>query len=413
MAQSTHRTSCILCDSRQVEIAVPIKASPIADAYIPADRTADPQPLFPLDLYLCRTCGHVQLMDVVNPDVLFADYIYRSSSSASLVEHFRQYAADLVQRFSPADSGLAFDIGSNDGTFLKLLKEHGLRVLGVDPATSIAREATANGTPTVNGFFTSTLARTLRAEHGAATFVSANNVFAHSETLPDMADGVREMLAPNGIFIFEVSYLADIVEKRLFDTVYHEHLSYHSVKPLDRFLTRHGLQLIDILRMGSKGGSLRVFAQLAGGPHRRAAIVEQLLAEETAAGLDQPEIFAQLAASLEATKTELHELLGSFRAKKEAVVGFGASATVTTLIFNFELGQFLGHLVDDNALRHGLFSPGLHLPVRPSASLRDEQPENIVVLAWQYAKPIMAKHAGYRPDGRFILPMPEVRVVNA
>lgn len=412
MSSSTQRTSCILCDSAQLEIALPIKPSPIADAYIPADRLAVPQPVFPLDLHLCRSCGHVQLREVVNPMVLFADYIYRTSASASLVEHFRKYVDDLLTRFTAPDAGLAFDIGSNDGTFLRLLKARGLRVLGVDPASGIAQEATESGIPTVNGFFTSTLARTLRGEHGPAMFVSANNVFAHSEHLADMADGVREMLAPDGIFVFEVSYLADIVDKRLFDTVYHEHLSYHSVKPLDSFLARHGLELVDVVRIASKGGSIRCFAQRSGGPHQRAAIVDELIAQEEATGLGQPGIFAKLTASLAATKAEVHELLESFRANNERIVGFGASATVTTLVFNFELGRFLNHLVDDNEARHGLFSPGLHLPVRPAASLRDERPENVVILAWQYATPILAKHSGYRPDGRFILPMPDVRTVT-
>ena len=409
-----HRTSCRLCDSPQVEIAVPINPSPIADAYLPPERASEPQPSYPLDLYLCRRCGHVQLLDVVDPDVLFGDYIYSSSASPSLVDYFRRYADEVVERIGPAPAGLAVDIGSNDGTVLRFFKQKGLRVLGVDPAARIAACATAAGVETIPAFFTSALARDIRAGRGPAAIVTANNVFAHSDNLPDMADGVRELLAPEGVFVFEVSYLVDIIEKYLFDTVFHEHLCFHSVKPLTAFLSRHGLDLFDIARTSSKGGSIRGYAQLAGGRRRTSANVSDLLALESRMGLDRGEAFAEYAAKLAAIKIALHRILEPIRADERTIAGYGASATVTTLIHHFELGPYLSYLIDDNPARHGLVSPGLHLPVVPPSRLDERPPDAVVVLAWQYAEPIMKKRSGYADrGGRFVLPLPDVRVLPA
>jgi SAM-dependent methyltransferase len=354
------------------------------------------------------------MLDVVDPETLFRDYIYNTGASSSLVEHFRRYADELIARFGLSPGSLAVDIGSNDGTFLRFLKAKGLRVLGIDPAEAVAARATASGVETVPAFFTSTLGRELRSRHGAAALVTANNVFAHSDHLADMADGVRELLSPDGVFVFEVSYLVDIIDKRLFDTVFHEHLCFHSIKPLTAFLARHGLELFDVTRIPSKGGSLRAFAQRTGAARGVAPVVGELVQLESMMGLDRPAIFAEYTGTLEATKRDLHELLGSIKASGATVAGFGASATVTTLIYHFELGPFLDYLVDDNEARHGLYSPGLHLPVRPSSMLHDEKPDAVVVLAWQYADPIMAKHRAYvEQGGTFVVPLPEVKVVRS
>lgn len=408
-----HRTSCRLCESPQVELAVPIKASPIADVYLPAHRANETQELYPLDLYLCRTCGHVQLLDVVNPEILFGDYIYHTSASASLVEHFHRYADELHDRFLKSSSGLAVDIGSNDGTLLRFLKEKGAKVLGIDPATSIAEEATRSGVETLPIFFNSELARKLKKERGAATCITANNVFAHSDSLPDMADGIRELLAPDGVFTFEVSYLVDIIEKLLFDTVYHEHLCYHSIKPLRSFFAHHGLDLFDVTRLSNKGGSIRGYVQLAGGGSRpKAPIIDKLLALEEKMGLDSPNLFKDYTAKITGIKADLRGLLKELKNSGKTIAGYGASATATTLIYNFELGPYLSYLADDNPTRHGVVSPGLHLLVVPSKALYEKKPDYVVILAWQYAEPILKRNHAYREQGgHFILPLPQVKIL--
>ena len=380
---------------------------------MPADRLSEAQLSFPLDLYLCLECGHVQLLDVVDPDLLFGNYIYTTSISLGLVEHFRRYAEEVAQKFSLAGNSLALDIGSNDGTLLKFFKEKGLRVLGIDPAVRIAQQATEAGIETIPAFFTRELAMKIRNSHGQAALITANNVFAHSDNLPDMADGIRELLAGDGIFVFEVSYLVDIIEKLLFDTVYHEHLCYHSIKPLDHFFRAHDLELIDVHRMGSKGGSIRAFVQRRGGPRPVQPIVSELLALEAKMGLDKPDIFARFSEKLDRIKGELHELLGRLKQEKKTIAGYGASATVTTLLYKFELGKHLDFVVDDNVSRHGMFSPGQHLPVYPPQALQERGAHYAVILAWQYAEPILKKNEAFmQQGGRFIVPLPTVRVIG-
>lgn len=413
MKTSTQRRTCRLCDSTKLDLAVPIKPSPVADAYVPADRLREPQELYPLDLYLCADCGHVQLLEVVDPGILFGHYIYTTSLSLGLVEHFRGYADQILARFTFPQNSLAVDIGSNDGTLLRFFKARGLRVVGIDPAVEIAKRATLDGVPTIPAFFDLALARRLRRENGPAAIVTANNVFAHSDNLPEMAEGIRELLADDGVFIFEVSYLADILQKKLFDTVYHEHLCYHSVKPLAGFFARHGLEFIDIERLPNKGGSLRGLVQRQGGPRRIMPAVATLQREEESLGLMKLDIFKNFSADLERVKNELLHVLRQLKSDHQKIAGFGASATVTTLVYNFELGPFLSFLVDDNVSRHGLFSPGHHLPVLPAAALRGQNAGHAIVLAWQYAGPILKKHQDFTANGgRFILPLPEVKIIN-
>lgn len=411
IAASYHRNNhCRLCLVTSLRQVLPLEPSPIADAYVPAARMKESQPRFPMDLYQCDGCGHVQLLDVVSADALFKDYIYNTSDSASLVEHFRRYVETLATRFAPKLGQLAVDIGSNDGTVLRFWKERGLQVCGIDPAEQIAREATAKGLPTRCAYFDESLGRVIRAESGPAAFVTANNVFAHADDLPGILDGVRELLADDGVFVFEVSYLVDIIEKGLFDTVYHEHLCYHSIGPLQKFFQAHGMALFDVERIASKGGSIRVFAQKQSGRQPVAAIVGELIELERTMALDAGTPFVSLVRRLAENKANLHAVLTEVRRNGGRVAGFGASATVTTLLTHFELAPLLDYLIDDNPKRSGLYSPHFHIPVLSSQMLHERPPECVVILAWQYAKVITLKHQDFAHGGRFfLLPMPNVQ----
>ena len=407
-----HRDNCRLCGSREVELVVPLGPTPVADDYVTAARRDELQPTFPLDLYLCRACGHVQLLDVVDPNILFGNYVYVTAISTSLVAHFSAYADDILRRTNAPVGTLVVDIGSNDGTFLRFFQQRGWRVLGVDAAPAIAWQATESGIQTVTGFFTPTLARAMRRDHGPAAIVTANNVFAHADDLGGMADGIRELLAPDGVFVFEVSYLVDIVEKLLFDTVYHEHLCYHSVKPLQSFLARHGMELIEIERISMKGGSLRGTAQLAGGPRPVLPSVAEHIALERRLNFDRAETFRAFAAKIDGVKAQVLGLLAQLKAQGKTVAGYGASATCTTLLYHFDLGDKLSFVADDNSRKHGTFSPGRHLPVLPAQALYDRQPDYVVILAWVYAPAILKKHQAFlNQGGHFIVPMPSPEVI--
>lgn len=407
-----HRDTCRLCNSKNVELVLPIKPSALADSYIPAAQLNAPQPRYPLDTFLCRNCGHVQLLDVVDPRILFSHYLYVTSVSLGLLEHFHRYADDIVRQLHPESGALVIDIGSNEGALLKNFKEHGLRVLGVDAAQNIAALANAAGIETIADFFTADLARKIKKTHGPTAIVTANNVFAHSDVLPDMVDGICELLAPDGVFVFEVVYLLDLVQQLTFDTIYHEHLSHHSVKPFQSFFRRHGMELFHIERIHTKGGSIRGFAQLLNGPCPISPSVAELIALEAKIGLQEPKIFHDLNNQLDGLKHDLRKMLRDLKKENKCIAGYGASATVTTLLHHFEIAEFIDFIVDDDRRRQGLFSPGFHIPVLPATALAEKKPDYVVILAWQYAEPIMKKNQSYlRQGGHFILPMPALKVV--
>jgi len=405
------RHSCRLCEGSDLTLVLQLTPTPPVDAYVPAAKVHETQEVYPLDLFLCRSCGHVQLLDVVHPDLLFGNYIYETSSSPGLVEHFREYARDVLPLAGEPRDALVVEIGSNDGTLLRFFREGGMRVLGVDPAREIAERANELGLETLSSFFTCGLAREIRPQYGAATLVCANNVFAHADNLADMADGVRHLLAPDGLFVFEVSYILDMIENMVFDFIYHEHLCHHSVKPLRTFLSRHGMELLDVQRIPEKGGSLRGVAQLAGGPRKPSLTVEELITLEESRGLDRPEIFESWARKIATTQRQITALLDELKREGKNGAGYGASATTTVLLYHFHLADYLGYIVDDNSSRQNLFSPGHHIPVVSPQAIYERKPDYLVILAWRFAGMIMSRHTTYlRQGGKFIVPLPKVEM---
>jgi SAM-dependent methyltransferase len=384
------------------------------DAYVTQAQLKEKQEVFPIDLYLCGACGHGQLLDVVSPKLLFGNYIYTTSSSPGLVEYFRGYADDVMTRLQLPPGAAALDIGSNDGTLLSNFKRKGLRVLGVDPAQEIANTATRNGLETLAEFFNSKTAANIRDSKGAMDLITANNVFAHSDTLGDMAEGVRLLLNKDGVFVFEVSYLLDMVEKMIFDFIYHEHLSHHSVKPLQTFLRRHGLNLFAVQRTASKGGSIRCFAELADGRRAMDPSVTELIKQEEQYGLYDLTTYQAYAGRIDSVKNRLRKELAELKAKGKLVAGYGAAATSTVLIYHFGLGDSLSYIIDDNPERQNRYSPGHHIPIVSSSTLKERKPDSVVILVWRFAEMIIARNQDYlRDGGRFIVPLPDFRVVTA
>ncbi|MDP1571579.1 MAG: class I SAM-dependent methyltransferase [Vicinamibacterales bacterium] len=405
------RTTCRMCGSPRLDIVMRCEPTPCGDHYLPAARAGEVQPCYPMDVAICLDCALVQLPDVVNPELLYREYIYNTSISLGLSEHFDRYAARLADWTGAAPGSLVLDIGSNDGTLLRSFKARGFAVLGVDPARDQARRANAAGVPTENAFFTEALARELRTARGAAAIVTANNVFANVDDLPDLVAGIRAMLAPDGVFTFETGYVVDLVRHSVIDNFYHEHLSYFSVLPLERFFQAAGMELIDVEHVETKGGSLRGMVQLAGGPRRaNREAIDRMAAAERDGGFDRPDTYRAFAARMDEVRRDLRQRLLEAKARGETIAGYGASVGVTTLLYYWGLDEVLSYLVDDNPARHGLLTPGHQLPVLPSTVLAERRPDWVVLLAWRYADPIMRRHEAYRQaGGRFLIPLPAVR----
>jgi SAM-dependent methyltransferase len=408
-----HRDNCRLCTSSDLTKVLTIPATPPANAFVPAEQLDQTQQTFPLDLWYCGACGHLQLLDVVDPAVLFENYVYVSGTSPAFVKHFRGYAEHIIQSFDLKPGGLVVDIGSNDGTLLAQFKDLGLEVLGIDPAKDISAAATASGIETLNKFFDSSLAEDIRQSHGTAQCVTANNVFAHIDDLAEIVKGIRLMLAPDGVFAFEVSYRLDVLEDTLFDTIYHEHLDYHAVKPLQAFFDANDMTLIDVERVSTHGGSLRGFAQRSDGARSVEASVAELVAVEEAAGLYQLKRYEEFSGQIDKLGTDLRALLDDIKAQGKTVAGFGAPAKATTLMYRFGLDQSdIAYIVDDSPLKQGLYSPGLHIPVVPKEHMDKEPVDYLLILAWNFADPIIRNNQQVLENGgHFIVPVPDLKVI--
>jgi SAM-dependent methyltransferase len=408
------REACRLCGSARLAHAFSLTPTPPANAFVSAAELDVAQPVYPLDLYFCEDCTHLQLVNIVDPKLLFEHYVYVSGTSPSFVRHFEEYS-DFVERLAgPLKDALVVDIGSNDGTLLTAFRaRHGARILGVDPARNLAQAANAAGIETLPEFFTPALAGKIAAERGKAKAIMANNVFAHIDDLAGVADGVRALLADDGVFVFEVSYLLDVLEHTLFDTIYHEHLSYHAVRPLLPFLERHGLELIEAIRVPTHGGSLRAVAQLRSGPRPRGRSVADALALEQQRGLGKLDTYVAFARQIDEVGVRLRVLLDQLRGEGKSIAGFGAPAKATTLMYHFRIGpDVIDFIVDDSPLKQGLYTPGMHVPVVASDAIEQRKPNHLLILAWNFAQPIMAKNALFRQNGgRFIVPLPQIEVI--
>lgn len=407
------RHDCRLCGSTELSLVLQLEPTPLANALISKSQLGDPQTVFPLDVFLCDDCKHLQLLDVIDRRVLYEHYVYVSGTSPVFVEHFRHYADSLLARYTAKQDILVVDIGSNDGTLLAFFKQAGCQVLGVDPAVEIAADANNRGIPTIVDFFSPKLAAQIVEKHGTASIVTANNLFAHLDDLSAFLQGIRALIGHDGVFAFEVSYLGDVIEKTLFDTIYHEHLDYHSVGPLVRLFETHGLELIDASRIDTHGGSLRAIVQAAGGPHQIAPSVAKLVEEEDRIGLNKADTYVEFASRIESIGQELRSVLKRIKAEGKSIAGYGAPAKATTLMYHFGIGpDVVDYIVDDSPWKQSLYSPGLHIPIVPSSFITETRPDYILILAWNFASSIIQRNSEFQATGgRFIIPLPDVKLV--
>lgn len=416
------RKDCRLCRSKELNLVLQLEDSPPANEFVTKSEINEIQDKFPLQLWECQKCGHIQLPVVVDPNRLFRNYVYVAGTSPVFVNHFKQYAATMIDKLRMQPGDLVVDIGSNDGTLLRCFKEAGMKVLGVDPARKIAEEATLSGIQTIPEFFTQKLAREIRRTYGHAKLITANNVFAHADDLGDIVLGVQYLLEDSGAFIFEVQYLVDLVEKTLFDMIYHEHTSYHHLAPLLKFLSDYGMYIFDAERISTHGGSLRVYSALNEDRlyFENRDQIRDLIEYENQIGLlvsgKQRDISAieNLRIKIDNLKEQLVSKLGSIRADGKRIAGFGAPAKVTTLMHQFKLeSTILDFIVDDSPLKQGLYTPGKFIPVVPSSVLYEKMPEYCLILAWNFADSIIKNHQKYlEQGGRFIVPIPELKVIE-
>jgi len=402
------RICCRLCRSDDLKRVLHLTATPPANAFVTEVDLAVNQIEYPLDVYRCSECGHLQLLDIIDPKVLFSHYVYVSSTSPVMVKYLRDQAKRIIDRSGLMPGDLVVEFGSNDGTLLRFFKEAGMRVLGVDPAANIV--PSASDVPNITDFFGAEVAHRIRREYGPAKVVCAYNVCAHIDDLQGVIEGVQALLADDGYFVMEVGYLYDVYRKTLFDTVYHEHVDFHRVEPLNRFFSSNGLSMVHAEQSDIQGGAL--VAYVARGVGKRDGSVASLIEMEREAGLDKPETFERWGEKIRQKGDELSILLRGLKQAGKSIAAYGAPAKATTLMYHFGLdSNVLDYIVDDNPIKQGMFTPGLHVPVLSPAVLYERKPDYVLLLAWNFAESIIAKHGQYAGDrGRFITPLPNLVV---
>jgi hypothetical protein len=386
---------------------------PLANSFLRSADEFEDESFFPLDLYFCQSCSLVQLLDVIDPEVLFRNYIYVTGTSDTIEAHNVEYANSVVDLLTLGAEDLVVEIASNDGSLLNCFQRHEVRTLGVEPATNIAEQARARGIDTISQFFSSTVARELRETYGPAKALIGNNVLAHVDEIQDFLRGCVELLDEDGLVVIEVPYLRDLIERVEYDTVYHEHLCYFSVTALLHLFSRVGLSIVRVDHFPVHGGSMRVYA----GPQRRhhghAEAVLAIAEQERMAGLTDLSLYERFAADVRRSRDALFEVLEDLAGKGKEIAGYGAPAKGNTLLNYCGIDwRLIPYTVDKNPLKLGLYTPGTHIPVLPVSTLLERQPDYVLILAWNFAEEIIRQQGEYRArGGQFIIPVPQARVV--
>lgn len=409
----THRNTCRLCDSANVQLVVNLQPIPLSENYTTDPESAIRADRYPVDVYMCADCGHVQQLDVIDSTNLWESYTYYSGNAKGMPEHFRDMANRMLGRQRPPPGSLVIDIGSNDGSLLKPFKEAGYKVLGIDPAKEVAQKANDDGIPTIPALMSLDLAKKIRDEHGPAHIICAFNVFAHADDLGEMADAVRMMLAPDGLFFFEAQYLLDIIDGVLIATIFHEHMSHHSVKPMVQFLDHHGLELIAADRARIQHGSLIGTVQLKGGGRPVEQSVRDLLALEADRHLGDLATLREFDAKVKQLRERTAGLVAKWKREGATLAGYGAARSGPTLIAQLGLKGAISYIVDDHPQKVGKYASGDGIPIVPTAELTARMPEYTVILAWVHSQKIIETNQEYlAKGGHFVVLCPETRVVG-
>jgi SAM-dependent methyltransferase len=410
---NTGQVSCRSCGAPNLSTILSLGKTPLANALLTREQLGEIEQRYDLDLVFCPSCALVQITETVPPEKLFREYFYLSSFSETVLRHSEENAHELIQSCKLSGNSLVIEIASNDGYLLQYYKRAGIPVLGIEPARNIARYAEARGIPTVCEFFDFELARKLNTDGTRADVVHANNVLAHVADLNGFVRGLQNLLKDHGVAVVEVPYVKDMVDRREFDTIYHEHLCYFSLTALDHLFRRHELFIEDVKRLDIHGGTIRIYARKRNtNGNARSAVIATMLAEE-ASWVGNPQFYRGFGEKVERLRCDLVNMLSELKAEGKRIAVYGASAKGSTLMNYFGLGStMLDFVVDRSTVKQGRYTPGTHLPIYSPDVLLKEKPDYVLLLTWNFADEILQQQSEYRKQGgRFIIPIPELKVV--
>ena len=402
-----------MCHRSDLFAVLDLGMHPPSDAFLRPDQLSDQEIHYPLKLVSCRGCGLLQIDYIVHPEILFQrDYPYESSTTKTGREHYYSMATDICESFSVPRGSLAIDVGSNVGVLCSGFKSHGLKVLGVDPSDIAAKKAIDNGIETIVDFFDELVADRILKEYGKAKVITATNVFAHIYELDSTVRGMKKLLARNGIIAIEAPYAVDLVNNLEYDTIYHEHISYLSVKPMRSYIKRFGLELFDVKKVSIHGGSLRYYIGHKG-EHPLKRSVGEYVSEEEKQGLYSKTKLKNFAHKVEQHKIALTSLIMDLKKQGKKIAGVTAPAKGNTLLNYCNLDQhYIDFLTEKTEIKIGRYSPGMHIPVYSDDHLFKNKPDYALILAWNFAPEIMKNLSAYKKaGGKFIIPIPSPRII--
>lgn len=407
------RKNCRLCDNKNIELAVQMGSSPVADKYLNHESEKNDVLKVPLDLYYCHNCAHVQLNDIVNPDYLWLNYTFHTGQfNQKLVDHFKKIVKKLTTDFPHLKkNNFILDIGSNDGSLLKAFKDENFsNLLGIDPAKNVVDKANENKIKTFLGYFNQKNSNEIHKNYGKAEIITSFNAFAHSDNLREMAECIKNLLDTDGIFIFEASYLLDIFEKSLIGTIFHEHLDYHSVYSLNLFFKSFGLNLFKIERNEGQGGSIVGYVQHNNGKFKMDNSVEKLIDAEIKKIISIEKIKKMNNSFLD-MKKKINQLLNSLKNEKKNIAGFGSSISSTTFLSYFQIGKYLDYIVDDNKQKQNKLTPTDQIKIFPTNEIYKRKTDYLIIFAWIHTEKIIKNYSDFiNKGGKFIKLFPNIEI---
>jgi SAM-dependent methyltransferase len=408
------RATCRHCRQTLNRTFVDLGMSPLCEKFIAPDQLDTMELYYPLHALVCENCFLVQLKEYVSPEHIFSDYAYLSSYSTSWVLHAKTYCRMIKERLGLGAESLVVEIACNDGYLLQHFGELRVPVLGVEPAANVAKLAEEKGIPTRTAFFCTRLAEELVLEGLKADLIVANNVLAHVPDINDFVNGIHRLLKPRGVATLEFPHLERLIAENQFDTIYHEHFSYLSLTVVERIARLHGLRLFDVEKLSTHGGSLRVYIAHPDSQYPTHTRVFDLIASEDRFGLQSLKCYGSFSEKVRQTKRELLSFLIGAKNDGKLICGYGAPGKGNTLLNYCGIGtDFLDFTVDRNPYKHGRYTPGMHIPIRPIEEIAAVRPEYILILPWNLKNEIV-QQMNYVADwgAKFIVPIPSVAVID-
>ncbi len=402
---------CRLCNSKNLKKVFDLGRTPLANSYLKIEISKKLRK-YPLKLNYCNNCGHLQLTHSIKPSKMFSNYLYKTNTSKKNFLHFKSYANEIKKMFKNRNTKI-LDIASNDGTFLNFFEKKKFFRLGIDPAKNLKKLSLKKGITQIDDFFTMKKSENIKKKYGKFDIITANHVCAHVEDLNDFFNGVQNLLKDEGLFVFEISYRASVLKKNTFDTIYHEHLDYHALYPISKFVKKFNLNVVNFKTPDAQGGSLRVYVSKNKNSKNQKSIKKQILKEKKQLNLFNDSTYKKFEKKIINCKNKLNSLIQNCINNNMSIAGYGAAAKTTTFLNYFKISEKnIKFIFDDNKLKQGLCIPGTKIKILDPLNMNKKNIDVLIIFAWNYAELIIAKNKKFKKKGgKFLIPFPNPRLI--